>query len=348
MTLKTLVIVVVLGMFQGAWAELPFATLSVDYRTVAQKSQVDAVVEAVKRSTVSAQTSGRIIEVNFDIGDFVKANSILVRISRTEQQPQLAAADALQQEALVRLNEAEIEQKRVQEVFDRKLVAKSAMDKANADVNAAQKRYEAAKAKARQARAKLTYTTVKAPYSGYVVKRFVDIGETVGPGKPIMSGLSLEQLRASAYIPQSLVSQVRTLKSAEVLVGERVLQSSEIQVSPQAEPDSHAYLLRVYLPERTRDLLPGMFVKLVLNTGERKVLLVPQTAVVRRSELTALYVVNGQQVSLRQVRVGRTHGDSVEVLAGLQAGENIALDPIAAGIQLKEATGPKAQEGKHE
>lgn len=328
-------------------SKLPFPTQLAQYQTIDKISRVDAVLEAVKRSTVSAQTSGRITEVNFDIGDFVKANSVLVRISRVEQQPQLAAADALQQEAQVRLTEAEIEHERILGVYQKKLVAKSAMDKAEADLKASQKRYEAAKAKARQARARLKYTTVKAPYSGYVVKRFVDLGETVAPGKPIMSGLSLDQLRASAYIPQTLVNQVRALKVATVELEGRQIQSEKIQVSPQADPSSHAYLVRVYLPERTQKALPGMFVKLGLITGEQSVLLVPHKALVLRSELTAIYVVDSNQKAiLRQVRVGRSYDGGVEVLAGLSAGETIALDPIAAGIYIKEHKNKKGKENE--
>lgn len=319
-------------------ADVPFPTSVAQYQTIAKQTQVDGVIEAVNRSTVSAQTSGRITEVNFDIGDYVKANSVLVRISKVEQQPQLAAADAVRQEAEARLTEAEAEHARITEVYRKKLVAKSAMDKANADLKSAKQRYVAAKAKAKQAKARLTYTTVRAPYSGYVVKRFVDMGETVAPGKPIMSGLSLDQLRATAYIPQALITQVRSLTKAIVeTTDNRRIESESIQVSPQADPSNHAYLLRIYLPERTQNVLPGMFVKLKLNTGEQTVLLVPPQALVRRSELTGIYVLDkDQRVILRQVRVGHSYPGGVEVLSGLTQGERIALDPIAAGIYLKE------------
>jgi multidrug efflux pump subunit AcrA (membrane-fusion protein) len=95
-------------------------------------------------------------------------------------------------------------------------------------------------------------------------------------------------------------------------------------------------LVRAYLPDDTPNVFPGMFSKMAIATGAQKTLLVPVQAVVHRSELTAVYVVKDKHVHLRQVRIGQRQGNSVEILAGLEAGERVALDPIQAGIYLKE------------
>jgi multidrug efflux pump subunit AcrA (membrane-fusion protein) len=79
-----------------------------------------------------------------------------------------------------------------------------------------------------------------------------------------------------------------------------------------------------------------MFIKIGFVIGETQRLLVPADAVVRRSEVTAAYVVDGTEVALRQLRLGRLYGDRIEVLAGLEPGETIALDPVAAGVYVKE------------
>jgi len=94
----------------------------------------------------------------------------------------------------------------------------------------------------------------------------------------------------------------------------------------------------VDLPEGGHeDVYPGMFAKVAFATGEAQVLLVPAAAVVHRSEVTAVYVIDAQgNVRFRQIRTGAVHGDKVEVLAGLSTGERVALDPIRAGVYLKE------------
>lgn len=324
--------------------DLPFPTHTVEKKSVTNEVLLDAVIEAVNRSTVSAETSGRVMEIKFDIGDVVQAGTVLVRITKAEQQSQFAATEAQRNEAQARLQEAQDEFERVKGVFEKKLVAKSALDKAKADLKAAEQRLEAADARVKQARAQLRYTVVKAPYSGVVVERHVELGEMVAPGKPVLTGLSLKNLRAAAQVPQSLVAALQAVDNVRVIIPQEQggkqheisVQSEHLQLSPQADVRSHTFLARAYLPEATPNVFPGMFSKLAIVTGQRQALLVPAQAVVHRSELTAVYVVKDQHVHLRQVRIGRRQGDSVEILAGVNAGEQVALDPIQAGIYLKE------------
>ncbi|MGD8595008.1 MAG: efflux RND transporter periplasmic adaptor subunit [Gammaproteobacteria bacterium] len=324
--------------------DLPFPTHTVEKKSMPKEVLLDAVIEAVNRSTVSAETSGRVMEIKFDIGDLVQAGTVLIRITKAEQQSQFAATEAQRNEATARLQEAQDEFERVKGVFAKKLVAQSALDKAKADLKAAEQRLQAADARVKQAQAQLHYTVVKAPYTGVVVDRHVELGEMVAPGKPVMTGLSLKKLRAAAQVPQSLVTALRAADKVRVIFSQQQvgeprdisLQSQRLQVSPQADVRSHTFLVRAYLPDSTPNVYPGMFSKMAITTGEREALLVPSQAVVHRSELTAVYVIKGQHVHLRQVRIGRHEGDSVEILAGLQAGEQVALDPIQAGIYLKE------------
>ncbi|KPJ93778.1 MAG: hypothetical protein AMJ53_06610, partial [Gammaproteobacteria bacterium SG8_11] len=182
----------------AADAQLPFAIHTVEKKPVSQEVLLDAVIEAVNRSTVSAETSGRVMEIKFDIGDYVQAGTVLIRITKAEQQSQFAATEAQRNEAQARLQEAQDEFERVKGVFEKKLVAQSALDKAKADLKAAEQRLQAADARVKQAQEQLRYTVVKAPYSGVVVDRHVELGELVAPGKPVMTGLSLQNLRATA------------------------------------------------------------------------------------------------------------------------------------------------------
>lgn len=317
---------------------------------------LDAVIEAVKRSTVSSETSGRIMEVKFDIGDVVRAGSVLVRVTKAEQQSQFAATEAQRNEAEARLQEAQDEYERVKEVFAKKLVAQSALDRAKADLKAAEQRYHAAVARVKQAEEQLRYTVVKAPYTGVVVDRHVDLGELVAPGTPVMTGLSLRNLRAVAQVPQSFMGDLQMAENVRVIYSqpqdgkmkETAVQSKRLQVSPQADAKSHSFLVRVYLPENIKKLYPGMAAKLAIPTGQKESLLVPEQAVVHRSELTAVYVIKGKHIYLRQVRIGRHQGGQVEILAGLEAGEQVALDPIQAGIHLKEQNQKVNREQKTE
>jgi hypothetical protein len=117
-------------------------------------------------------------------------------------------------------------------------------------------------------------------------------------------------------------------------LGRRV-KPGEITVKPGADVRTHTTQVRLDLPPNLTDVYPGMYARAHFVVGRAEKLVVPASAVLRRSELTAVYVVDAQGAArLRQVRAGEPVGESeVEVLAGLSAGEKVALDPLKAGMQ---------------
>lgn len=313
------------------------ATIRVDKVTVPEERVFDGIIEAVNRATVSAQTSGRVVEINFDVDDFVDKNDVLIRFRDTEQRAQLEAAHANQREAQARLEQAQRNYDRVKSIFERKLVAKSAMDEATAELNTARARVKATQAQVEQAQEQLEHTVVRAPYSGIVLERHVEVGETANPGQPLMTGVSLEHLRALVQLPQSFINRVRDEGRASLLRpdGSR-LPAEQLTIFPYADSQTHTFKVRVGLPPDTPELFPGMLVKIAFVVGKDERLLVPPEALVYRSEVTGLYVLSDDgRVSLRQVRVGRRHDGKVEVLSGLESGEKVAVDPIQAGVTLK-------------
>lgn len=320
------------------------ATAPVVAKAVPMQREFDGTVEAVNQATVSAQVSGRIVEINFDVHDFVPRDSVLLRFKSTEQRSQLESATAALREAEARRNEAQIELERVEKIFARGLVSKSVLDRAQADREAAEARVDSARAMVERAREQLAYTEVRAPYAGIVVKRFVEVGESVTMGQPLMAGLSLERLRVTAELPQQAARLLERDKGAQVMLpdgGDLTVGAGGITVFPFADLASHTVRVRIDLPEGIEGLHPGMLTKVAFTLGETTKLLIPAAAVVRRSELTGVYVVNGQgRVSLRQVRVGRSvPSGQVEVLAGLEAGDEVALDPLQAAVILKQSAG---------
>lgn len=329
----------------SALAEEALAVAVAEQRILPEVFVADAVIEAVHQATLAAETTGRIQQIFFDVDDVVEKGALLLRFTDKEQQAGVARAEAQSKEALARLQQAEDEYTRVQSVYEKKLVAKSAVDKALADLKAAQQRVKAAEADLKAAREQLEYTVVRAPYSGIVVERHVNLGERVQPGTPLMTGFSLAKLRATASVPQGVVEAVRQhsrvtislTRPSEDAATDSSLSSDQLTVYPYADAATHDFTVRVELSAVPPGFYPGMFVKAQFVTGEVSRLLVPATAVVHRSEVTAIYVVDGQgRVEFRAVRIGAyLDKDTIEVLAGLAAGEQVALNPVQAGVVLK-------------
>lgn len=313
-------------------------TVTVELQTLPREFRLDGLVEAINRSTVSAQTSGQVQEILYDVNDVVKKDAVLVVLKDTEQQANVSRAAADLKEALARLQETRDEHQRTKEVFTKKLVAESAMDRSEAALNSAKARYQAAQAGLAKAEEQLKYTRIRAPYSGIVTQRHVEVGEVAQPGQPLMDGISLDQLRVLVDLPQSLVPRIHEFDQARVQrPGASEVEAVKLTVFPFADFMSHTLKVRVDLPEGTTKLFPGMFVKTSFVTGMKQELVLPATAVVYRSEVTGVYVVGeAGKVVFRHIRLGRkTDAGDLLVLAGINPGERVALDPIAAGVELK-------------
>jgi len=313
----------------------PLDSIVLELQHAPLERQLDGRIEAVNQGTVAAQTSGRVTEILYDVNDFVPAGAVIVRIRATEQRAGLLQAQAALREATARELEARQRYERVVVMYQQKLVAKAALDEASANRDAATAQLAAANAALQSAREGVSYTEIRAPYAGIVTKRNVQLGETVAPGTLLMSGLSLQFLRVSVDVPQSIVGQVRRIRKAAVYVDGRRIEATKLTVFPEAAGTSNTFRARLELPENATDLYPGMFVKVAFVIGEANRLLVPAAAVVDRGDVTAVYVVdeNGR-TSLRQIRPGHRFDGQVEVLAGLAAKERIATDPIAAMKRL--------------
>jgi RND family efflux transporter MFP subunit len=329
-------------------AEVALLTLTREFR-------LDGEVEAVNRATVSAQTGGTIQQMLVDVDDYVEKGKVIIRLKDVSQQAQLKKALAGEKEAISHLSNAQDEYKRIKDIYARKVVSKSKMDEVTHALSAAKARLESARASLEEAREQLSYTQVKAPYSGIVIERHVEVGETVQPGTQLVTGVSLDKLRVNVDVPQSLINKIRSYDKAFVYtdpaIGGKQVQVAveKITVFPIADRASNTFKVRLDLPEGITGLFPGMFVKASLVTGEKQVLMIPQQSVVHRSEVTAVYVIaDDGAINFRHVRLGNIDDGSQVVLSGLDEGEKVALDPIKAGIALMQQRRAQPAGSSHE
>ena len=327
---------------------LDLNTAGAEYVTVANEIQLEGLVEAVNQATVSAQTSGRVTGIHFDIDDFVPKGEVIVQLGDTEQQARLAKVRSGLQEVQARYDNAAADQRRKQNLLKEQAVSQAAADSASAEFKAAKAALAAAQAQLAEFAEQLAHTLIRSPYSGIVVERHIETGELVQPGSPLMTGLSLDSLRVTAQVPESLVSTLRRFQTASVILpgtaNSRVA-ADKLTLSPRADAKTHSFEMRLQLPALDEPLYPGMSVKVVVSTGETARLLVPMQAIVSRSEVTGIYVVDDHGVHFRQVRTGRRYAqDRQEILAGVSAGEQVALDPLRAVIMLKSGQPGQAHE----
>ena len=336
-----------LALLPGLLPATELETAVASKRETAREFWLDGDVEAINQTTLSAQTQGQVEEILFDVDDFVEAGQVVIRLKDTEQQAGLNQHEADQKETVARLKEAEDNYKRAKDLFARKLVSQSDLDKATAAVKSARARKDAAEAGLVKATQQFEYTRIKAPYSGIVTQRFIEVGETASPGQKLMTGISLDQLRVTVDMPQSLIPVIRQQRKARVLLptGE-TLDAADLTIFPFADQASNTFKVRVDLPEGVKGLFPGMLVKTAFVTGVKQELVIPREAVVYRSEVTATYVVDKEGgIHFRHIRAGQPASDGmISVIAGLSPGERVAVEPVAAAARLKQQLAESAHE----
>ena len=280
------------------------ATAPAQALTAQGRSSFDGVVEAVRQTTIAAQVPGAVVDLPVKVGDRVQAGQLLLRI---------------------------------------------ALDQAEAQFKAARAQVAAQVAQAGAARTQTGLHTVRAPYAGVVSEVPVQLGDMAMPGRALVTLYDPGALRVTAAVPQSVLgaSGATGVLNEAVRVELPGLRSAQqwpaaarVQLLPTVDAATHTVQIRADLPATLTGVAPGMFARVWLPVagmgaggaaGQGPRVTVPVSAVVRRAEMTGVYVQGeGGKPQLRQVRLGRVDGDRVEVLTGVAPGDPVVVDPQAA------------------
>lgn len=302
--------------------------VAVKPHTVATLFPAEATVEAVQQAVVAAQVAGRVIDVRVDAGQLVKKGEVLMRLDARESAEATAAAEA-------QYINAKAAYERTKRMVEQKFVSPAGLDKAKAD-------FDAAAAGRGGAAASQSHATIVAPISGVVARRHAEMGEMAEPGKPLFTIYEPGGLRVTANVPQYRLKDVRGVKTARVEFPDlgKWVDAAGVVVLPTVDANTRVSQVRISLPntpELVAALTPGMFARVHFVLGQAVRMTVPAAAVVRRGEVSAVYVqANDGRLSLRQLRLGEAVGvGEIEVLAGLSEGEQVVSDPAKAAIAIK-------------
>lgn len=318
----------------------PLATAPVRARESTGLSSADGVIEAVRQTVLSAQVQGAIVELNVRPGDVVKAGQVLARIDARAADQSALASRAQVQAARAALEVASRDYKRQQLLLQRGFISQAALDQAEAVFKAAEAQVNAQIAQAGAATAQSDFHTLRAPYGGVVADVPVVQGDMALPGKPLLTMYDPSALRVTATVPQSAdVNAAAAMRFRVELPGSGgpMIEPVRVALLPTADPNTHTLQLRLDLPAGLKSAVPGAFARAWFPRGNTDAagaaprVSIPASAVVKRAELTGVYVVDANgKPWLRQVRLGSRSGDLIEVLAGVSAGEAVATDPQAA------------------
>lgn len=314
-------------------------------QTGVNEISLDAVVEAVRQATLSTQVVGAIVSMNVRAGDKVRAGQELLRIDASAAQQQVLGSTAQLDAAQANLKVAAKELERQKQLFQQQFISQGALDRAQAQWEAAQAQVQAQQAQTRVAQTQTSFFSVRAPFNGVVSEVTVSLGDMAMPGRSLVTLHDPSALRVSAAVPQSLIEGVqRQLKSVRYEIAGHTAQATQetvAQLLPSVDPVTHTAQLRIRLPAGAVGLVPGLFARVWVPAESAKTqakdgrVFLPLNVIVRRAEMTGVYVLDAQaKPRLRQVRLGRTVGNTVEVLAGVSEGEQVVSTPGTVGQKL--------------
>lgn len=298
----------------------------------------DGVVEAVRQTVIAAQVAGAVVALNVKAGDSVKAGQVLARIDAQAAVQATAASDAQVRAARASLELATREFERQKQLYQKDYISQAALQRAEAQFKSAQAQVAALIAQSSATRTQSGFFVVQAPYAGIVSDVPVALGDMAMPGRPLLTLYDPTALRVTVAVPQSVAGAMSANAAVRIQLPDLGTDRewyvpSRVQLLPTSDAGTHTVQLRLDLPPSAAGVKPGLFARAWLPTSAEAAtrLEVPARAVVRRAEMTGLYVVapDGRPV-LRQVRLGRMAGDNIEILSGVSVGERVALDPQAA------------------
>ena len=329
----------------------PLKTLKVAPTPQASMSGFDGVVEAVRQAVVAAQVAGNIVALQVKVGDRVAAGQVLARIDARAAEQAATASDAQAVAAKAQLELASREFDRQKQLFAQQFISRAALDRAESEYKAQAAQANAQLAQAGAARTQSGFYVVKAPFSGVIAEVPVQLGDMAMPGRPLMTVYEPGAMRVTAAVAQTVAMQLNTQSLRIEVPGLATpgpwVNSLRVQRLPTVDPATLTMQIRADLPAGLQGISPGMFARVWLSVppsafastsgpsaggrnSEGRIWL-PATAIVRRAELTGVYVVSPEgKPMLRQVRLGRADAQQVEILSGLNAGDQVALEPEAA------------------
>jgi RND family efflux transporter MFP subunit len=324
----------------GVQAQAPaMPTATVGVKQAGASTFLDGVVQPVRQSTVSAQASGRLASFLVRAGDRVKAGQLLATIDDREALVGQQRSQAQVDQAEADLHNAKSQFDRTKGLQSKGFVSQAALDTADTQLKSAKAQRDQASAASRQSGLAQSFTKVTAPFDGWVLQTNAQAGDLAVPGTPLLVMYAPLPLRVVVQVPASRAALIGQAGNAQIQAtsaqGDVWITPSARSVIPSSDPVSQTTEWRLELPEaHSAGFVPGQQVRVKFSAEQaasRSLLAVPEQAIVRRGELTAVYVKSGDVFSLRAVRLGQRLGaDGIEVLAGLKAGDVVALDSMRA------------------
>jgi membrane fusion protein, multidrug efflux system len=283
-----------------------------------------------QESDVAADAPGKVVQTLVERGQPVKRGQVLVTLDARGASLSANAAEAQSKMAQSMLDQAQRECERVKHLLETKAISQAEYDRQTADCTAKQFSAEAAQAQSQSAVKLVGDTRVRAPFDGVVGERFVNVGQYVGATTKVVSVYEPDPLRLQLTVPEADIALIKLdmpVGFSVAAFGEQKFQGTVKFVSPNVREATRDLIIEAVVGNADGKLKPGMFVVAKVALGEKPRAVVPSASLVKDETGARAFVVVSGQVQERVLQLGSSQGDSVAVISGVKAGENVVLSP---------------------
>ncbi len=283
-------------------------------------------IRAMYEAVVASKLLARVEEVRVTAGQVVKQGDVLLVLDKADLLAKLEQARAAVTAAQARLEQAEVDQKRAQNLRVRESSTQSELDRANTALRTAKAELEGTRRAEEEARIVESYATIRAPMGGRVVNKKVNAGDTVSPGQPLLTMYDPGRMQLVATVRESLALRLEVGQAVPARIDTLDLDchATISEIVPEAQAESRSFQVKVTGP-CPPNVYSGMFGRIFIPLEDEKLLVVPAEAVRQVGQLDEVDVVEGGKRLRRAVQLGRSFDHDREVLSGLKAGERVVL-----------------------
>jgi len=289
-------------------------------------------LEADKQSNLSTRIMGQITSIYVKPGQKVNQGDLLIQIRNQDILAKKAQVEASKVEATTAYESAEKDLKRFEALHASNSASDKELDDMRTRFQMAKARLSAVEQMEREVDENIRYSSIRAPYSGIVTSKFVNEGDMANPGMPLLSIESPALWKVYARIPELEIASVKLNDPVKVrftaLPGIEV-EGTVSEVNPSSANTGSQFEAKILLnadAAKSVDMYSGMFATVLHEKGTQNMIRVPKNSLVTRGQLVGLYTIGANNKALlRWVRTGKTYGDSIEILSGLNDGEKYVL-----------------------
>ena len=306
---------------------IPVKTSQVEANNNSPFLSVSGKIQARYSADISTRMMGYVNKVYVNVGDQVRKGQLLVSINNSDLQAKKAQVNAGITEATAAFNNAQKDYNRFKNLFTDNSASQKELDDMTANFEMAKARLESANQMENEINAQFTYSNITAPFNGIITSKSVIAGNMANPGVPLISMETPGDFEVMAMVPETEISEIKKGTTVDVLVKSinKTLNGKVVEVSTSAKNTGGQFLVKIDLDKTDANILSGMFTTVqfpVERKAKSAMVLIPNEAIVTNGQLSGIYTVSQSNTAmLRWLRLGRTFGDQIEVLSGLNADE---------------------------